>query len=101
MVEGIDIFGGSFDKLERAMRVAAQRQTVITHNIANANTPGYEALEFDKELMQAVRRIDKREVNLEEELAALSKNSIEYSSYAKLISSRLASRRTIVTQGRR
>ena len=83
------------------MEIATRQQEVIAHNIANAKTPGYEALTFDKELMQAVKRLDRRKVVLEEELAALTDNSIKYSSYVKLLSSKSSVLRNIVTQGRR
>ena len=96
-----EVFDVTFANLERAMEVATRRQEVITHNIANAKTPGYEALTFDEELMQAVRRLNRKEVVLEEELAALTDNSIKYSSYVKLLSSRINIMRTIATQGRR
>jgi len=101
MPESVELFSESFQNLERAMEIATRRQEVISHNISNAKTPGYEALTFDKELMQAVKRIDKKEVALEEELAALTDNSIKYSSYVKLLSSRLTVLRSIATQGRR
>ncbi|MGB9613669.1 MAG: flagellar basal body rod protein FlgB, partial [Candidatus Margulisiibacteriota bacterium] len=71
------------------------------HNIANAKTPGYEALTFDEELMRAVKRLDQKQVVLEEELAALTENSIKYSAYVKLLSSKINVLRTIATQGRR
>lgn len=83
------------------MEIATRRQEVIAHNIANAKTPGYEALTFDEELMQAVKRLDRKEVVLEEELAALTENSIKYSTYVKLLSSKINVLRTIATQGRR
>ncbi len=101
MPRGIEIFDSRFNKLERAMEIATRQQEVITHNIANAKTPGYEALKFDEQLMRAVVRLDKRDVQLEEELAALTENSIRYSSYVKLFSSKLGVIRTIATQGRR
>ena len=101
MVEPVELFDNSFDKLEKAMEVAVRRQEVISHNIANVKTPGYEALTFDEELMQAVKRQDQKEVSLEEELAALTKNSVEYSSYVKLLSSKINVLKTIASQGRR
>ena len=97
----VEVFDATFGNLERAMEISTRRQEVITHNIANANTPGYEALTFDEQLMQAVKRLDKKRVVLEEELAALSENSIKYSSYVKLLSSKINVLRTIATQGRR
>lgn len=96
-----EVFDVTFTNLERAMEVATRWQEVITQNIANAKTPGYEALTFDEELMQAVRRLNRKEVVLEDELAALTDNSIKYSSYVKLLSSRINIMRTIATQGRR
>jgi flagellar basal body rod protein FlgB len=95
------VFDGNFDSLEHAMRIATKRQEVITHNIANAKTPGYEAMEFDDQLMQAVKRLDKKDVVLEEELAALTDNSIKYSAYVKLLSSKVNILRSIATQGKR
>jgi len=97
----VEVFDATFGNLERAMEISTRRQEVITHNIANANTPGYEALTFDEQLMQAVKRQDKKRVVLEEELAALSDNSLKYSSYVKLLSSKINVLRTIATQGRR
>ncbi len=91
----------AFGNLERAIEIATRQQEVITHNIANAKTPGYEALTFDEELMQAVARVDRRKVVLEEELSALTENSIKYSSYVKMLSTKLNVLRNIATQGRR
>ena len=96
-----ELFDATFGNLERAMEIATRRQQVIAHNIANAKTPGYEALTFDEELMQAVKRSDRKEVVLEDELAALTENSVKYSSYVKLLSSKINVLKSIVTQGRR
>lgn len=95
----IGVFDGTFDAIERAMRIETMKQAVTAQNIANAKTPGYEAMTFDENLMQAVKRLDKKDVVLEEELANLAKNS--YSSYVKLMTSKLNILRTIATQGRR
>ncbi len=95
------IFDETFGNLQRAMEVATKRQAVIAHNIANINTPGYEAMKFDEVLNRAVKRAEKREVVLEEEMAQLTENSIKYSTYVKLMSTKLNVLRTIATQGRR
>ena len=97
----IGIFDNTFNQLERAMQIATMRQEIISHNIANAKTPGFEPLNFDEELMRATRRVDRKDVVLEDELADLSKNSLRYSSYVKLLSSKLNTLRTIAAQGRR
>lgn len=83
------------------MEIATRWQEVISHNIANANTPGYEALTFDEQLMQAVKRQDQKRVVLEEELADLTENSVKYSSYVKMLSTKFNVLRTIAAQGRR
>jgi flagellar basal body rod protein FlgB len=101
MPEAVDLFDSQFDALERSMDIAARRQEVISHNIANAKTPGYEPMEFNEELMQAVKRENKKQVVLEDELAALTDNSIKYSTYVKLLSSKISILKTIATQGRR
>lgn len=97
----VELFDPIFRNLEKSMEIATRWQEVISHNIANAKTPGYEALTFDEQLMQAVKRLDRKEVVLEDELAALTDNSIKYSSYVKLLSTKITVLRTIATQGRR
>ncbi|MFA5113943.1 MAG: flagellar basal body protein [Candidatus Margulisiibacteriota bacterium] len=101
MVEAVNIFDSSFGGLEKAMRIATQRQTVIAQNIANAKTPGYRAMTFDEQLMKAVERQDHSDVVLEDELAQLTANSVRYSAYTKLIASKLNVLKTVATQGRR
>lgn len=83
------------------MEIATRRQEVIAHNIANANTPGFEPQTFDEQLMRAVKRTEQREVNLEQELSSLTENSVQYSSYIKLMTAKFNILRTIATQGRR
>jgi len=83
------------------MEIATRRQEVIAQNIANANTPGFEPLAFDEQLMRAVKRTEQREVNLEQELSSLTENSVQYSSYIKLMTAKFNVLRTIATQGRR
>ena len=101
MVEPIELFDMAFRDLERAAQIATARQEVITHNVANAGIPGYEPMAFDEELMKAVKRSDRKQIVLEEELAALTDNSVKYSSYVKLMSSKLSVMRFIATQGKR
>lgn len=91
----------TFDNLERAMNVSTKKQAIIAHNIANAATPGYEAMDFDEVLGKAVKRTENRGVVIEEEMASLAENSIKYSAYVKLLSSKISTLRTIVTQGRK
>lgn len=95
------LFDTTFGKLEHAMEVATRRQEVIAHNLSNAKTPGYEPLAFDEELMRAVKRTDRKEVLMEEELASLTDNSVKYSAYVKMLTSKFNILRSIATQGRK
>lgn len=95
------IFDGTFSNLEGALDVSAKRQAIISHNIANANTPGYVPLDFDEVLGKAVKRTNGKGVVIEEEMASLTENSVKYSAYVKLLSSKINILKTIVTQGRK
>jgi len=97
----VEIFDSTFDKVQKAMEVATKRQAVIAHNVANADTPGFQALKFDEVLQKAVARTEQPSINLEEEMAALTQNSTRYSSYVKLMSSKLNILKTIASQGRK
>jgi flagellar basal body rod protein FlgB len=97
----LEIFDPTFGSLERAMKIATLKQAVIAQNIANAKTPGYQAMTFDEQLNMAVKRQGKKDVTLEEEMAALAENSSQYSSYVKLMTSKIGVLRTIATQGKR
>ncbi len=96
-----EIYDATFDALERSMKVAAMKQAVIAQNIANAKTPGYVAMAFDEQLNKAVKRQDKKDVTLEEEMAALAENTGHYSAFVKLMTSKIGVLRTIATQGKR
>jgi flagellar basal body rod protein FlgB len=96
----MEIFDDTFVTLQRAVDRATKKQAVIAQNIANINNTQYEALEFDEVLDKAVKRTNKTIV-IEEEMAALSRNSIEHSAYIKLLASKINVIRTVATQGRR
>jgi flagellar basal body rod protein FlgB len=97
----LQIFDSTFYNLQRAMDNASKRQAILAHNMANANTPGYDAMDFDAVLGEAVKRADGRGVVIEEEMASLTENSVMYSAYVKLLSSKLSTLRSIATQGRK
>jgi len=60
MIDGLTN-SGSMPVLERMMQFTAQRQDIITHNIANLSTPGFRPVdvsvpEFQKQLGEAIDR---------------------------------------------
>ena len=99
MIDGI--FDSTMASLEKGISQTTKAQEVITQNIANAQTPGYVAKKFDKVLERAVERRDSAGVNLEEEMADMAQNNDRHAAYLKLMSSKLAILRTVISQGRK
>lgn len=95
------IFDPTMGSLENSIRNSAKAQEVISHNIANANTPGYVPKKFDEVLGKAVEKRDRASVNMEEEMADMARNSGRYSAYLKMFNSKLSVLRTIISQGRK
>ena len=97
----IEIFDPAFSTIERAMGKSVRVQETISNNVANAQTPGYVPKKFDEVLNKEIDRQDRKTVNLEEEMAEMSKNSGKYSAYIKLLSAKLGVLRSVVTMGRK
>lgn len=95
----LKVFDPTFYHLEEAMRKRAMIQAIISHNIANANTPSFKPRRFDEVLQKVVETQGK--VELEKEMADMAKNSTEYSAYVRIMNSKLSALRSIVTQGRK
>jgi flagellar basal-body rod protein FlgB len=95
--------------LETAMRGAWTRQTLLTNNIANANTPGYqrEELNFQGALRDALANgespaqvqlqpevqpqaadAEGNGVDIDREASLLSENGLEYEAFVQVIGSR-------------
>jgi flagellar basal-body rod protein FlgB len=92
--------------LEAAMRGAWQRQTVLTNNIANVDTPGYrrEELDFQATLQGAIAGGDPPQdlafepqveplvdspngngVSIEQESALLAENGLDYEALTEML----------------
>lgn len=109
--------------LERGLEAASLRHRVLTHNIANINTPGFKRsrVEFEEQLIQAIQegkapdsvapqvvtetntlaRPDGNNVDVELEMAQLAENQIWYSALTRQISDHFARLRTVIYDGRR
>ena len=105
---------GSLRLLPKLLDASAANHKVIANNIANFNTPGYQKLEmhFDAELRRAMRtggveramkvpfeirvsddkplRNDGNNVDLEKEFGHLTKNTLGYNAYARILSKKLS-----------
>jgi flagellar basal-body rod protein FlgB len=95
--------------LETAMRGAWTRQTLLTNNVANANTPGYRredlnfqgalrealagggspaAVQFQPEVSQRAVGPEGNGVSIDQESALLAENGLEYEALAQVMGTR-------------
>jgi flagellar basal-body rod protein FlgB len=106
--------------LSRLLDVAALRHDVIAQNVANVNTPGYRSMDvnFEDALrerlaanehapMQGIRpeivaspggvdRNDGNNVDVDQEMARLQKNSLYYKAYLQILTNELAQTRSAI-----
>lgn len=115
-----------FGLLEKLIDASAIRHKAIANNIANVNTPGYKRLDinFESELKAALRgngitdvssvkpkivvakktentalRKDGNNVNVEEEVSMLVKNTLSYNVYVQLMSKKFAALKLAIGGG--
>lgn len=109
--------------LEQGLRAGDLRQRVLARNIANADTPGYQAshVSFESQLQdarqaggqaalavqpQVVRdvsagREDGNNVDIEAEMVRLAENQIWYGALTRLTGDELGRLRIVISDGRR
>jgi flagellar basal-body rod protein FlgB len=108
----MNVLPSQTDLLVRLMDAAELRHGVISHNLANVNTPGYHRLEvvFDQVLRDSEStsksgssqarpivqeeqgleaRADGNNVDIDREAVQLQKNSLGYQTYSQLLSAQL------------
>lgn len=115
----MNITGPGFDLVSKLLGVAALRQRVIAQNIANVNTPEYQEREVAFEEMFAkhlksggdalaarpelvtgaggVTRVDGNNVDIDQEMTALTKNNLMYSTLAQILASQVGDLRSAIT----
>jgi flagellar basal-body rod protein FlgB len=108
----VSLFDSTQLALEAAMRGATLRQTLLTDNLANVNTPGYQRhdVDFHATLQAAeaageslddvsfqpttdasrIVRADGSGVDADQESAALAKNALEYQAFVQVDGARNA-----------
>jgi flagellar basal-body rod protein FlgB len=122
-VETVDmtVKPAQFDLLQQLLTLSDVRQHVISQNVANVNTPGYQRLDisFEETLSQlledgekgrtaevepvireaggAAVRADGNNVDIDREMGALNRNALIYQTYAQVLASRLATMRSAIT----
>ena len=119
----MSVFEQQFDLLSRLVSAADQRQQVISHNIANVNTPNYKRLEldFEAELAQEIRRgagaagssatpviretaglttrADGNNVDIDQEIGQLNKNALLQQVYLQLLGTEMSQMRRAMEGG--
>jgi flagellar basal-body rod protein FlgB len=122
----VSLFDPSLRVLSHALDVRLQRQEVLSGNLANVDTPGYEArdVSFEESLENAVAASDQQRAagetstfsfvegtardamqlrdasgDLDSTMAALSENAMSYSAASKAAGKKLAILRYAATDG--
>lgn len=119
-VDLVDMIGNSshIDTLSRLLHQSEQRHKVVSQNIANINTPGYKSMEAkfptvlagasesgttstDHNMMLVrasggVEREDGNNVDLDQEMGNLTRNSIEFETFTHLLVARISQFRSAI-----
>jgi len=109
------------DMLSRLLDAAALRQRVLGQNVANVNTPGYhrQDVAFEEELANELKRhhqvdahkiqltvheptglkerADGNNVDIDQEMGQLAKNTLLYRTYTDLLGSKIRMLRSAIT----
>lgn len=121
----MELFDATQIALERALQGSSLRQRVLSNNLANANTPGFKRSDVDfheslaRELQaggsarDALERVsfapvtdssssmraDGNNVDVDEEMAMLQENSLDYQSLVTIARARLMMIKTAIGAG--
>ncbi len=117
----IKVFDQTYEALTRALDLRTENQTVIASNIANADTPGYQAqeLDFEKAMGKALEsgrgaedveadihnqinnvvREDGNTVDRDAEMVNLAQNQLLYDAAADLVKKKLALLKYSISDG--
>jgi flagellar basal-body rod protein FlgB len=113
---------GTFSQLYllgNALRFAEQNHRAISNNVANFNTPGFQAQEIsfddylqhveravaDHEILESLElrkiaglteRADGNNVNMDQQVASLNKNYLAFQTYSQLLASKLSTLRRAI-----
>ena len=121
------IFDSTIDTLSKSLDLHLMRHSIIADNIANAETPNFKArrVDFENELQRAVasqetglagRNIasvepiiyedaqsemgqDLNTVDMDREMAAMTKNDIQYSALTQAVSRKFALLKYVISEG--
>ena len=116
------IESGIVDLLRLALDASIMRQQAIAHNIANANTPGYQRMgvSFEAQVAQLMDQqkagtptlpmaalrpefvsIGQEPVSLDTEMASLAENTLHHQALLKALSKQMSLVSTAINEGKR
>lgn len=117
----IKVFDQTYEALSRALDLRSENQTIIAANIANADTPGYQAeeLSFEKAMGKALEsgddvsrvkgelhhqindvvREDGNTVDRDAEMVSMAQNQLLYDAAADLVKKKLALLKYTISDG--
>jgi flagellar basal-body rod protein FlgB len=102
----MDLFDASVTQIQQALNFRMLNQRLIAENVANVDTPGYQArrLDFEQSMARALqgieqpavveqssepaRTLDGNNVDMDKELSELGKNRLMYSVTSQLLAAR-------------
>ena len=116
----VSVTPSQFDMLRKSLETVALRHRVASQNLANVNTPGYQASEvsFEEPLQRqlaqgevvwdsltpevklsdtGVSRVDGNNVDLDQEVTQLNKNAALFETYTQLLATKLAMMKSAIT----
>lgn len=116
----MNVSTANMDFLVKQLDVASVRHRVIAHNVANVNTPGFRQLDvnFENALEQRLNRgdaagslrirpeivegqggperADGNNIDIDQEMGRLTKNTLLYRTYAQILAVKLAAMRSAI-----
>jgi flagellar basal-body rod protein FlgB len=104
------LFAQPFDTLEDGIDYRAKRQSLISSNIANINTPNYRAFDLimneklqNPELVPTPTPVknDGNTVDLDLEMSKLTENQLMFTTLTATLSKRFEQLRTVIAEGRK
>lgn len=104
------LYDQPFSNLEKRIEYRIKRQSVISSNIANINTPNYKA--FDLIMNEKLKepkivptnspiKNDGNSVDLDMEMSKLTKNQLMFKMLTMTIAKRFEQLRSVIAEGRR
>lgn len=104
------LFDHPFSDLEQGVDYRVRRNSLISSNIANLNTPNYRAFDLvmneklrDPELVPTSTPVknDGNNVDLDLEMSKLTENQLMFTTLTLMLSKRFEQLRTVIAEGRK